>query len=70
MTLNIAWKIPSKLLLIIRLRVVTKWEVEEKGGEEFSGSETVIREGESRDIKWDNPDDRACGDTKKAEEVE
>ncbi|GKE25891.1 hypothetical protein Tco_1441275 [Tanacetum coccineum] len=42
----------------------------EKGGEEFSGSETVIREGESRDIKQDNPDDRAYGDTKKAEEVE
>nr|GFB75303.1 hypothetical protein [Tanacetum cinerariifolium] len=44
-------------------------EVEEKGGEEFSGSETVIGEGESRDIKQDNQDDRTCGDTKEAEEV-
>ncbi|GKB31083.1 hypothetical protein Tco_0870484 [Tanacetum coccineum] len=45
-------------------------EVEEKRGEEFSCSGTVIGEGESLYIKRDNPDDRACRDTKEAEEVE
>ncbi|GJX36106.1 hypothetical protein Tco_0247663 [Tanacetum coccineum] len=45
-------------------------EIEEKVGEELSGSKIVIGEDESRDIKWDNPDDRARGDTKEAEEVE
>ncbi|GJX31062.1 hypothetical protein Tco_0240917, partial [Tanacetum coccineum] len=45
-------------------------EIEKKVGEELSGSETVLREGESQDIKWDNPDDRMCGDTKELEEVE
>ncbi|GJW82966.1 hypothetical protein Tco_0156111 [Tanacetum coccineum] len=45
-------------------------EVEEKRGEEFSGSEIVIGEGESLYIKRDNPDDRACRDTKEVEEVE
>ncbi|GJR81567.1 hypothetical protein Tco_0152352 [Tanacetum coccineum] len=45
-------------------------EVEEKRGEEFSGSEIVIGEGESLYIKRDNPDDRACRDTKEVEKVE
>ncbi|GKC14824.1 zinc finger, CCHC-type containing protein [Tanacetum coccineum] len=45
-------------------------EIGEKVGEELSMSETVIGEGESRDIKWDNPDDRVCGDTKEVEKVE
>ncbi|GKB46141.1 hypothetical protein Tco_0896894 [Tanacetum coccineum] len=42
--------------------------IEEKVGEGLSGSETVIGEGESRDIERDNPDDRACEDTKEVEE--
>ncbi|GJR36286.1 hypothetical protein Tco_1211970 [Tanacetum coccineum] len=43
-------------------------EVEENIGEEFSGSEIVIKEARSRDVERDNPDDRACGDTKEVEE--
>ncbi|GJT54849.1 hypothetical protein Tco_0989903 [Tanacetum coccineum] len=42
----------------------TTVKMEEKVGRELSGSKTVIGEGESSDIKRDNPDDRACGDTK------
>nr|GFA15599.1 MAK10-like protein [Tanacetum cinerariifolium] len=38
------------------------------GGEELSVSEIVIGEGESRDIKRDNPNDRVYGDIKKVEE--
>ncbi|GJY51827.1 hypothetical protein Tco_0870145 [Tanacetum coccineum] len=42
----------------------------QKVGEELSGFEAVIGEGESRDIKRDNLDNRTCGDTKEVEEVE
>ncbi|GJU97824.1 hypothetical protein Tco_1327095 [Tanacetum coccineum] len=45
----------------------TTVKMEEKVGRELSGSKTVIGEGESSDIKRDNPDDRACGDTKEVE---
>ncbi|GKD47686.1 hypothetical protein Tco_1276662 [Tanacetum coccineum] len=45
-------------------------EIEKKVGGEFSGSETVVKETKSRDIKRDNPDDRACGATKEVDEVE
>ncbi|GJR71210.1 hypothetical protein Tco_0083575 [Tanacetum coccineum] len=42
-------------------------EIKEKVGEELIRSETVIGEGDSQDIKLDNPDDRTCGDTKEVE---
>ncbi|GJY71850.1 hypothetical protein Tco_0475553 [Tanacetum coccineum] len=44
-------------------------EVEEEVGERLSGSETVIKEGESRDIERDNPSDKVCRDAKEVEEV-
>nr|GEX36536.1 hypothetical protein [Tanacetum cinerariifolium] len=45
-------------------------EIEENLGGELSGSETLIREGELRDIKRDDPDDRARGDTKEVDEAD
>ncbi|GKC09923.1 hypothetical protein Tco_1001533, partial [Tanacetum coccineum] len=48
----------------------TSVEMEEKLGEELSGSEIVIGECESRDIKWDNLDYKICEDTKEVEEAE
>ncbi|GKD44845.1 hypothetical protein Tco_1269490 [Tanacetum coccineum] len=45
-------------------------EIKEKVGGELSGSEIVIGEGESRDIKRDDLDDRARGDTKEVNEVD
>ncbi|GKF30327.1 hypothetical protein Tco_0100125, partial [Tanacetum coccineum] len=45
-------------------------EPREKAGGELNGSETIIREGESRDIKRDDPDNRVHGDTKGVDEVE
>nr|GEW84746.1 UBN2 domain-containing protein [Tanacetum cinerariifolium] len=43
-------------------------EIKEKVREGLSGSKIVIAEGESWDIEHDNPDDRACEDTKEVEE--
>nr|GEV98501.1 zinc finger, CCHC-type [Tanacetum cinerariifolium] len=45
-------------------------EIEEKLGGELSGPETLIGEGELRDIKRDDPDDRARGDTKEVDEAD
>ncbi|GJY99712.1 hypothetical protein Tco_0517142 [Tanacetum coccineum] len=45
-------------------------EIKEKVGRELSGSETVIGEGESRDIKQDDPNNRTRGDTKGVDEVD
>ncbi|GKC27149.1 hypothetical protein Tco_1034443 [Tanacetum coccineum] len=44
-------------------------EVEEKVGEEFSGSEIVIEEARSGDVERDNLGDRACKNTKEVEKV-
>ncbi|GJR10466.1 hypothetical protein Tco_0793118 [Tanacetum coccineum] len=44
-------------------------EVEEKVGEEISGSEAVIEEAKSREIEQDNLGDRTCRNTKEVEEV-
>nr|GEU77207.1 ribonuclease H-like domain, reverse transcriptase, RNA-dependent DNA polymerase [Tanacetum cinerariifolium] len=45
-------------------------KIEERVGEKLSKSETVIGKGESRDIKRDDPDNKACGDTKGVAEVD
>ncbi|GKE20636.1 hypothetical protein Tco_1432148, partial [Tanacetum coccineum] len=45
-------------------------EVEKKAEEGLDGSETVIKEDELRYIKRNEPDDRACGETKQVEEAE
>ncbi|GKC44915.1 hypothetical protein Tco_1062637 [Tanacetum coccineum] len=44
-------------------------KVEEKVGEKFSGSETVIKEAKSRDVGRDNLGDRAYRNTKEVEKV-
>ncbi|GKG04351.1 hypothetical protein Tco_0314738, partial [Tanacetum coccineum] len=45
-------------------------EIEKNLGGEFSGSEAVVKETKSRDLEQNNPDDRACGDTKEVDKVE
>nr|GEV08794.1 MAK10-like protein [Tanacetum cinerariifolium] len=45
-------------------------EIEKKVGGAFSSFETVVQETKSRDIKRENPNDRACGGTKEVDEVE
>ncbi|GJZ44248.1 hypothetical protein Tco_0591503, partial [Tanacetum coccineum] len=42
-------------------------EVEEKG-KELNGSETVTKEGGSRDIERDDPNNRACKEAKEVQE--
>ncbi|GJX69308.1 hypothetical protein Tco_0305035, partial [Tanacetum coccineum] len=43
--------------------------VEEKVGEELSGSEAVMEEAKSREIERDNLGDKACRNTREVEEV-
>ncbi|GJY56626.1 hypothetical protein Tco_0455741 [Tanacetum coccineum] len=51
-------------------KLILENEPKEKAGGELNGSETIIGEGESRDIKRDDPDNKVHGDTKGVDEVE
>ncbi|GJY69020.1 hypothetical protein Tco_1451815 [Tanacetum coccineum] len=60
----------KRVYFINTIAIITKEDKpKEKPVGELSGSKTVIREGESRDIKQDDPDNGSHGDTKGIDEV-